>query len=445
MIHLERSSRLGALVCALMLATVACEPEKKGGASATTPTSQTATNNTSSSTSGSASASSNGGDATANPMLAETLALIEKGEGLREAHYEALMLDLASCEIDAKHGFLERDCPSLERLTQVRKKHNRHIKNMTAMWSRIGQKHLGHPSPSVRLYAVQKLGSLFTVNEAGQKILLTAAAKETSPAVLITMVRTSRNAMGKHESMSKFVLEHSRHDDVGVRREALLALVSPWAMGTEGTLERAMEMIRTDPEMEIRKLGCAGIGARADDRALPLLEEYTAWPAKEKELYDECYRGLVEMWAARVVHKRPSEAAYKLTLERLEQKPRTQQHPSWKIVSSLGIGGREQFLERAPWYEPKRMNALLSDLIGDENFNWLGRRSAIDALVLAGASSAQLKEVLDKHFSGGLIKKDSSEHHKFLSRHLEKKIEEAKAYEAQQKQLEQEEKKDAKP
>ena len=163
MIHLERSSRLGALVCALMLATVACEPEKKGGASATTPTSQTATSDTSSSTSGSASASSNG-DATANPMLAETLALLEKGEGLREAHYEALMLDLASCEIDAKHGFLDRDCPSLERLTQVRKKHNRHIKNMTAMWSRIGQKHLGHPSPSVRLYAVQKLGSLFTVN-----------------------------------------------------------------------------------------------------------------------------------------------------------------------------------------------------------------------------------------------------------------------------------------
>ena len=418
------------LASAALLCLAACEPKKPAGEKAAGGVTQTQGASSTSAASNTA-AQADAQDA----MLKETLALLEKGEGLKEAHYEALMLDLANCAIDEK-GFLDQKCPELERLTEVRKRRNRHIKNMTAMWSRIGQKHLDHPSPSVRLYAVQKLGSLFTVNEAGQKILLTAAAKETSAPVLITMIRTSRNAMGKHPALAQFVLEQSRHADKEVRREALLALVSPWAMGTADTLERAMEMIRTDPEMELRKLGCAGIGARADDRAIPMLEEYTAWPAKEKELYDECFRGLVEMWAARVVHKVPSQAAYELTLKRLEEKPRSQKHPSWKSIASLGIGGREQFIERAPWYDAKRVNALLVDIIADTDYHWLGRRSAIDAYALAGASSAQMQALLDKHFDGGLVKKDTDQYDRFLSRQLEKRLEETKRYEQQQKELE---------
>lgn len=429
MMHHGQWVRWTVLASAALLCLAACEPKKSGGGTQ-------ANRATSAQGSSATTAASNTGmkpDEQA-VMLKETLALLEKGEGLKEAHYEALMLDLATCSIDEK-GFLDQKCPALERLTDVKKRRNRHIKNMTAMWSRIGQKHLDNPSPSVRLYAVQKLGSLFTVNDAGQKILLTAAKKETSPPVLVTMVRTSRNAMGKQPALAAFVLEQSKHQNKDVRREALLALVSPWAMGTPDTLERAMEMIRTDPEMEIRKLGCAGIGARADDNAIPLLEEYTVWPAKEKELYDDCFRGLVEMWAARVVHKRPSQAAYELTLKRLEEKPRSQEHPSWKSIASLGIGGREQFIERAPWYDAKRVNAVLVDMIADTDFHWLGRRSAIDAYALAGASSAQMQALLDQHFAGGLVKKDTDQYDRFLSRQLEKRIEETKSYEKQQKEL----------
>jgi hypothetical protein len=82
------------------------------------------------------------------------------------------------------------------------------------------------------------------------------------------------------------------------------------------------------------------------------------------------------------------------------------------------------------------VNALLVDIIADTDYHWLGRRSAIDAYALAGASSAQMQALLDKHFDGGLVKKDTDQYDRFLSRQLEKRLEETKRYEQQQKELE---------
>lgn len=346
--------------------------------------------------------------------------LLEEGKPLNPKQYEALMLAIADCEVDDKRGYIDSKCEAFKVLRKARSNRTDTIKNITGMWSDLGQKHIGHESPAVRIYSAQLMGSLFGASADSQKLIIDAARKEKSPAVLMAMIRTVRSSAGKNPDITQLLLDMSRHDNEHVRKTVIVGLTSSWAAGTEKTLERAIEMIDGDASMDVRKAGCSNLGRRADEKALPTLEKYTAWPAKEAKLYNDCFRGLVDMWSSAVPQKKPSEKAYKLTVKLLSETPRSKERPAWTAMSSLGWASKEKFQEAAPWYDNKKMLKLLNEIIADKEYYWLGRNAAIDSYIRLGAEKKDIEALLKKSYKG--VTQESKGVDKFVVKKLEEKI-----------------------
>ena len=419
--RVKQTAKMAAILSVLMLTTMGCKERAEPPADATPAT--TGAKNTAASLP----------EAQGTAALAqEAVQNMASSKPLEQQHYEALLLQLESCPIDPKLGYIKMECEALQALTRSRTYMNRRVANMGTMWEALAHKHMAHPSEGVRLHALQLLGPKFVETPRGQKLLVEAGEQEESVPVLLSMVRLARNGIGEHAALAKFVMDQSRSEHVPVRREALIALTSSWAIKAEGTMERALEMIASDPDVELRQIGCVNLGARADDRALPLLEQMTAWPAAQPELYDSCWRGLVGMWATSVNLKRPSKAAYELTVARLKQQPRGEKNPSWQVAGQFRHAWSEAFRERATWFDEPAFGALMVELITDEQWNWLGRRSALGSYVEGTRmSSAQLEAFRKKHFNDGLITEQTPEKQAFMIRQLAEQLERVKAREAQ--------------
>lgn len=353
-------------------------------------------------------------------MRTQAEGLLKEGKPLNEKQYEALMLGLKDCEVDQKRGYIDSKCEAYKTLKKARANRTDTIKNISGMWSGLGQKHIGHESEAVRIYAAQLMGSLFGANKDAQSKILDAARKEESPAVLMAMVRTVRSSAGKNPEVAKLLMELSKHENEHVREAVIVGLTSSWSEGAEGTLERAIEMVEGDESMDVRKAGCSNLGQRADEKALPTLKKYTAWPPKEKELYSDCFRGLVGMWSSPVPHKNPNEGAYTYTLELLKEKPRSKERPAWTAMSSLGWASKDKFQSAAPWFKKDELLGVLADLISDKDFYWLGRNSAIDSYIRLGANKEDLVKIRETAYKD--VKADDSGVDKFVVKKLEEKV-----------------------
>lgn len=323
---------------------------------------------------------------------------IARNEDLNEREYELLVLNLKSCSVDGARGYVDSKCEAFNTLKSARAKPNRSVPNQPDMWKLIASKSLANESEAVRIYATQLTNTSYASGKDSYGSLLERSSVETSPVVLQALVRAMRMHVGKDPEVAERLLKLSTHPDDALRESVMIGLTSAWASGSKGTLERAMEMIEKDSSEQVRKTGCSSLGSRADDRAMPLLEAYTAWPAKDEAIYGDCLRGLLGMWSSPVPHKRPSQAAYDLSLERFSATPRDEKHPSWLAISEFSWSTKPKLVERAPWIDAKRVEALVIDLIQDKNVNWLGRNAAITSLVQLGTTAEQLKAIRDKAY-----------------------------------------------
>jgi len=333
--------------------------------------------------------------AKAAPLVDGAQALAKEGPALSLAEYEKLMLGLADCKLG--ESGIDRNCEAFKTFNERRKTRGTAMKDLAGGLAGLGRKHIGHSSPAVRLQAASLMASLFGADASSQATIVEAARKEADPIVLRSMLRAVGSSSAKNPAIKDLLLATADHKDEGVRKEVVIWLTSSWASGTAGTLEKAIAMIGSDPSLNVKKLACSSLGSRADERALPVLEAHTK-DAKDP-LYDSCFRGVVEMWAAPVPHKKPSQKAFALTLKLLKAKPRTEKNPPWNGLSSLQWAEKPDFLAAAPWYKKGDLLAALEDVVADRAANWMARTGSVDMLVKLGCPKAKL-EALAKGYAG---------------------------------------------
>ncbi len=308
------------------------------------------------------------------------------------AEYETFLLGLEACKV-GQYG-IDRKCEAWKAFDKARKHSRTLLKTAGGALASLGRKHIGHKSPAVRLQSSQLMSSIFGATDESQKVIIAAAKDEKDPMVLKQLIRTVASSIKKSDEVRKMLLASTQHKNLKVRIQVVSALTASWAAGTEGTLEAAIKMIEEDPKEEVRAYACKYIGARADERALPILKKYTKESKSNPKMYAACLRGLIGMWSSPIPHKTPSKKAYKLTLDRLKQKPRVKE--IWTVISGLDWAKKAEFQKQASWYKAEKVRKILKDIILDKKFYWLGRSGAASTFQKLGADKAALEAVKKK-------------------------------------------------
>lgn len=316
----------------------------------------------------------------------------DDGEGVTAEQYEALVLGVSACQVD--DNGIERECPAYKALREARKGRNTMMKDWGGAMAGIGRKHIKHASPAVRIQAASLMGSIFGTSAESQAALVEAAAGEQNMQVLKQMLRTLSSSVGKNPAVAKLMLGNAANADAKVRMEVVSVLTSTWARGSEGTLEKAMEMVEKDADPEVRTFACRRLGERADEMVLPLLQKLTQDPAADPKLYSACFRGLVAMWSSPLAHTAPSQKAYALTLKLMAKKPRSNEHPPWTAIPAMEWAKNEKFQAAAPWFKPAELVAAIADVVSDPQANWLARTSGVDAMSKLGGTKADFEKLL---------------------------------------------------
>lgn len=334
-------------------------------------------------------------------------ALGQEGEGMTNEQAEALLVGLATCKVD--DNGIDRECEANKAWREARKNRGALVKDWGGMMAALGQKHVKHESPAVRIQAASLMGSIFGATNESQQAIVDAAKIEKDPQVLKAMLRSVSSSIKKNDAIRQLIVEQAGHPDEKVRMEVLGALTSSWAKDTEGTLEKALELTEKDASAEVRQFGCRRLGERADERALPLLLKLTADHKTDPKLYSACVRGLIAMWSAPVPHKDPSQKAYDATLAIFKQKPRDENLPPWTAISAVEWAAKDRFQQAAPWYKKADLVGVLADIVADRQANWLSRTGALDAMQRLGAEPAEF-EKLKKAYADAKDKPGTDKH-----------------------------------
>ena len=314
---------------------------------------------------------------------------------LDAATYERLLLEHASCEITDKHE-IDPKCPAVVALREAMTG-GRKMGDLTGGGAGLGQRLIGHESPAVRIKAAGLMASFLGTGEQSQAILVEAARKETHPAVLREILRTVANDGVRNPAVGELLLWAAAHESAVVRRAAVFALSSTWNRELVGGPEKLADIAANDADEDLRATACEYAGKLGNDAMMPVFEKLTGDKANEK-LYNACLKGLVAMWWTYPFHDNMSEAAYKLTLKRLGEKPRTQNVPAWTVPGSFSSKADDAFAKweaEAKWYKAKDLMAVLVDIVKDEDANWMGRTGAVKSLAAVGMSKGEFEKLRD--------------------------------------------------
>lgn len=307
------------------------------------------------------------------------------------AAYEALLVGLSACTVDATG--IARDCAAWKAFDDIRRDRRTLMRDLNTELAAVGRKHLMHASPAVRLQSARLASSLFGGDAQSRDALVAAARVEQDPHVLRAMLRSVRSSIGRSDAVRDLLVQMAGHPDEQVRMTVLGALSAGWAQGTEGTLEKVIAAVESDPSPQVRAYACRQIGDRADERALPLLERLTAGPGDDEKLYSACFRGLIGMWAAPVPNKAPNEKAYRLTLNRLRATPRTEQQPPWGAIANLEWAAKPSLATTAPWFNKVELVEALGEVAADRNAHWLARTASVKVMRRLGAERARIEKL----------------------------------------------------
>ncbi len=325
-------------------------------------------------------------------------ALGKDGPALSIDAYEKLLLGLAACAVSDRG--IDRKCAEWKAYDDARKKNRSTLmKNLGGQLGGLGRKHIGHEKPAVRIQSARLMGSIFGASQDNQKSIVAAAKAEKDAFVLKAMLRTVASSVGKNPDVKGLIMANATHANPKVRMEVVSALTSTWAKKAEGSLEKAMEMVEKDADESVRRYGCSRLGARGDEKALPLLTKLTKDAKGNPKMYSDCMKGLIAMWSSPVVHETPSQKAYALTLKRLKVKPRTDDNPPWAAFSGLMWAKIDKFQNKAKWFKKGELVKVLEDVATDRKANWMARTGAIDAMKQIGAEKTKF-EALQKGYAG---------------------------------------------
>ena len=320
---------------------------------------------------------------------------------LTAEQYEKLVLALETCEL--KGANIDWKCEAMKKLNEARKAKTA-LKDLGGLMAGIGKKHLTHESPAVRLKSVQLMSSFFGAGDETRKIVLEGIDKEEHPAVVKAMVGVVGSSGSKSPEVAALLLRLADHKEPMVRKECISWLSTSFSKKVEGRVEKLIEKMEKDADMDVRAYACEVAGKIGDDRLIPVYEKLTA-DANEKKLYSKCMEGLLLTFFAYPFYDTFSQKGYELMLKRLADTPRDENRPPWtltgdfKYYAKTNIRGLTEWKKQATWFEPKKVMAPLGDIVKDEAANWMARTAAIDSLVGLGMPKAEL-EALQKACEG---------------------------------------------
>ncbi len=311
------------------------------------------------------------------------------------AEYERLMLTLKDCELQDRG--IDRKCPAWETFDHARKTRGSKLRGMNDQLAQLGQKYITDPSPAIRLHAASLMGSLVGASPESQALIIKTLKTEQNPQVMRALIRTVSSKVAENAELCEALKSLAGHSDENVRIALNDAFTSTWAAGTEGTLELAMKAVENDPSPKVREQACKRLGNRAEEKVLPLLEKMTLAPGDNPKLYAACMNGLTAMWSAPVVPKTPSEKAYRLTIQRLSQTPRTEQMPPWNIMPNLAWAAKDQLKAAEPWLNVDDLKRVLTEIVSDRNAHWMARTSAINTLRRLGVTPEEFTKLAESY------------------------------------------------
>jgi hypothetical protein len=282
------------------------------------------------------------------------------------AELERLLLSVATCRFDASG--IDAACGEHRKLQHA-------LQGGRDQGPRLGLRHLGHPSPVVRVAATGLLRPVFRSQPEALAAVARAAQADRDPSVRAALI----NAVGtraKEPPVSGLLLRTADDPDEGVRVESVGWLSSRWGKNAPGAAEKVIEKMIKDPSLKVRRAACGYAGRMsAADKVLPVLEKLTARP-EDPQLYASCMHALVELWNPRRGTDPPSPAAYALSVARLRRTPRSQDQPPWEVIADFGRTPRG-----APtWYRPQEVVKVLAEIAVDEKAHAVARSGAALAL-----------------------------------------------------------------
>lgn len=331
-------------------------------------------------------------------LVFPTVAL--SGPPLTPDEYEKLIVAMSGCEARESpttyYGWVDSACPAYKALMARRAEKDATIR--LGDTGPIARKLLGHASPAVRLYAAQMMESVLGTNPDNLKALAQTARTEKDVAVLKAILHASWNAGARQPEIAAMLLELAGHANPSIRATAAVGLSSPWNKTMKGGVGKLKELMEKDKDMAVRKAACSSAGDLGDDALIPMYEKLTD-PAADKDLAAACMAGVMKMWASYPLWENRSEKAYRLTLKRLEQRPRSDKFPPWTIMSTfqnVGEGAGSSFDKwkaGATWFNAAATRKVLAGVIADKDANWMGRTALVKASLSLGATRADLEEL----------------------------------------------------
>jgi hypothetical protein len=310
--------------------------------------------------------------------------------------HEKLLLSLKDCELE-EYGIDSR-CEAYKTYRRARNRKT-YLKDLAGMSRTLGIKLIGHQSPAVRYQAANLMGSIFGSNPRVQEAILAAARKEQEPAVLARMINVVGSRHRGNQELTRLLLEMADHDDEKVRMAAMTWFTNSFGAGVEGTFDKVLEKVDRDPSIKVRSYLCSRLYGSSDERALAVFNRYLTRKDTPRELYRGCFQGVINAWTGFPQPKKPSKAAYGLTLRVLNARPRSQDRPPWIGIRTLRAAKTEgsspfhkKWLEAVkPWYKKDRLVKALQSLAADRDSHWMARTGAVDTLRDLGASKQQLQ------------------------------------------------------
>jgi hypothetical protein len=307
---------------------------------------------------------------------------IDAAPGIGIALYESLLLGLADCAVTERGD-------GLIALDTVQANNTALIGRLTAGLAELGARHISDEHPAIRLHAARLLTNAGAAEPRRIGRVVVAIAGETTPLVVAGMLRMV-GPSARRSDVRAVLMQHADHDSAAVRVEVVTWLTARTAIGTEDTLERAIDMVGGDPDLDVRVRGCGSLGDRGDERVLPTLVELTSQPDAPPALYEACLAAVIAMWCGPIQPRSPSRAAYDHTLVHLRSTPRTDTRPAWKGLTALEWAADEALDESAPWLDRADLRDALSQIVLDRNADWMARATAVDQVAALFASRDEL-------------------------------------------------------
>ena len=318
-----------------------------------------------------------------------------KGEALSPAEYEKLVLALAACKITERG--IDWKCAELKALNKARNAKTS-LKDAAGIWSGLGRKHIAHANPAVRYKSTQLMSSFFGAGNDTQKVVMERITKEEHPAVLRQLVNVVGSRGKSNPAIAKMLLANADHKEPVVRKECISWLTTSFNEGVEGRLEKVIEKMTKDKDVEVQAYACERAGGLGDDKLIPIYEKLTADTSNEK-LYAGCMKGLLNTWFSYPFFNTSNEKGYKLFLERLKAEPRSKNVPPWTIMSSFqpferDSRGLKAWKEKVKFFKADEVIEAVKSVVEDEKANWMARNGGVKSMLALGAPKATFEAMV---------------------------------------------------